>query len=231
MSSFNDEDEVRIPDEVYNERLVDDFSDSQNINQNNDDLEIALQKSMETYLSENHIESDYNGNIEVEDEYEKIIHQSIIDECDRIERIKEREEKLKIEEEKIIKEKYEKENTLFISKKEEKYKYFINKLTYIIRDKTNRNNIIQIIKKYIYASMDERFIYISNTDYELFNKFMNYIYVIPQIQNRRSPISKDDAEELIKSIRNKNEIMDFYYANHDETYIKEINNYFDVYYN
>lgn len=228
MSSFNNEDEVRIPDEIYSERLVDDFSDSQNINQNNDDLEIALQKSIEEYLTLDHnIESDYNDNIEVEDEYEKIIHQSIIDECERIERIKEREEKLKIEEEKIIKEKYEKENTLFISKKEEKYKYFISKLTYMIRDQTNRNNIINIIKKYIYASMDERFIYISNTDYELFNKFMNYIYVIPQIQNRRSPISKDDAEELIKFIRNKNKIIDFYYANHDETYIKEINNYFN----
>ncbi len=232
MSSFNDDDNVRIPDKAYSERLVDDFSE--NINQNNDDLEIAIQKSIESYLNQNHnIES--NNYIDVEDEYEKIIHQSIIDECERIERIKIEEEKIKIEEEKIkieeekiYKEKYEKENKLFISKKEEKYKHFMNKLTYIICDEIKRNNIINIIKKYIYASIDERFIYISNSDYELFNKFMNYIYVIPQIQNRRSPIHKDDAEELIKSIRSINETLNFYYANHDDQiYIKEINSYFN----
>lgn len=220
---MNDDNEnIRIPDEVYNERLVDDFSQ-------NDDLEIALQKSMETYLTQNYIENNNIDNNIVDSEYEKIIHQSIIDECERIERIKAEEEEKRIMNEIYEKEKYEKENKLYISKKEEKYKHFINKLTYIICDETKRNHIIHIIKKYIYASADEKFIYISNPDYELFNKFMNYIYVIPQIQNRRSPINKDDAEELIKFI--KNEHIDFYYGNNDEIYMKEINNYFNVYYN
>lgn len=221
MNDDNDNENIRIPDEVYNERLVDNFSQ----NNDNDDLEIALQKSMETYLTHNYIE---NNNI-VDSEYEKIIHQSIIDECERIERIKAEEEEKRIMNEIYEKEKYEKENKLYISKKEEKYKHFINKLTYIICDETKRNHIIHFIKKYIYASIDEKFIYISNTDYELFNKFMNYIYIIPQIQNRRYPINKDDAEELIKFI--KNEHIDFYYGNNDEIYMKEINNYFNVYYN
>jgi hypothetical protein len=212
MSSFDsDSEDVRLPDEVYCERLVDDFPERlvEDISENNDDLEIALQKSIEEYL----IPQSENNNSD--DEYEKIIHQSIIDECERIEKIKEEEKRIM----------NENENKIFISKKEEKYKYFISKLTYIIGNETKRNQITSIIKKYINTTMDKKYIFITNTEYDLFNKFMNYIYVIPKIQNRRCPVNKDDAEELITFIKNEN--IDFYYGNNDETFIKEINNYFN----
>ena len=46
MSSFDDDENenIRAPDESYSERLVDDFSNNHNID---NDLEMALQKSLE----------------------------------------------------------------------------------------------------------------------------------------------------------------------------------------
>ncbi len=218
MSSFNDDDEnIRAPDESYSERLVDDFS---NYDNNNNDLEIALQKSLEDYLFENNVNHSNISN-DINDDYEKIIHQSIIDECNRI-------EKLKIEkeiEEYKIKEIYEKENNEFIAKKEIKFKYFITKLVYIIKDEDKRNTISHILKKYIYQNMNEKYIFISNDEYDLFNKFMNYIYIIPNYQNRRTPLHKDDAEELIIYIKNNN--AEFHYET-NEISIKEINDFFNI---
>lgn len=221
MSSFDnddfDSDDVRLPDNIRTERLIDVNEEEEN-NQNDSDLEIALQKSIEEYVTHS---NNQPINETVDEEYEKMIHQSILEECERIERIQKEEEK--------IKEMYEKECIEFKSKKEAKYKYFINKLTYIIKDEIKRNNIIHIIKNYINTPPNEKYTCISNEEYELFNKFMNYIYIIPIAQNRRSPLNKDDAEELINNIIvnviNSNKI-EFNYIN-DETYIKEINQLFN----
>lgn len=217
MSSFdnNDDDNVRLPDNIRTERVIDDTESMEENNQNDTDLEIALQKSIEEYVTHSNNQS---INEIIDEEYEKMIHQSILEECERIERIQK-------EEEKKIKEMYEKECIEFISKKETKYKYFISKLTYIIKDEIKRNSIIHIIKNYINTHPNEKYTYISNEEYELFNKFINYIYIIPISQNRRSPLNKDDAEELINNILNINKI-EFNYIN-DETYIKEINQLFN----
>ncbi len=225
MSSFDDDENenIRAPDESYSERLVDDFSNNHNID---NDLEMALQKSLEEYLFQNNvnhlnISNNTNNTNDTNDDYEKIIHQSIIDECNRI-------EKLRIEkeiEEYKIKEIYEKENNEFIAKKESKFKYFITKLTYIIKDEDKRNAISHILKKYIFQNMNEKYIFLSNEEYDLFNKFMNYIYVIPNYQNRRTPLHKNDAEELIIYIKNNN--SEFHYETNENS-MKEINDFFNI---
>ncbi len=233
MSSFNNDDytydsedeNIRTPDETRCERLIDeninnfDNFDNFNDNDNDNDINIALQKSLEEYMNQ---QSENKSKNQDEDlEYEKIIHQSLIDECTRI-------EKLRIEkeiEEYKIKEIYEKENKEFISKKESKFKYFISKLSYIIKDEDKRNAITHILKKYIYQNMNEKYIFLSNEEYDLFNKFMNYIYVIPNYQNRRTPLHKDDAEELIIYIKNNN--AEFHYET-NEISIKEINDFFNI---
>ncbi len=222
MSSFDDDENenIRAPDESYSERLVDDFSNNHNID---NDLEMALQKSLEEYLFQNNVNHSniLNNTNDTNDDYEKIIHQSIIDECNRI-------EKLRIEkeiEEYKIKEIYEKENNEFIAKKESKFKYFITKLTYIIKDEDKRNAISHILKKYIFQNMNEKYIFLSNEEYDLFNKFMNYIYVIPNYQNRRTPLHKNDAEELIIYIKNNN--SEFHYETNENS-MKEINDFFNI---
>ena len=144
---------------------------------------------------------------------EKIIFESILEECERIEK-----------EEKLLKEKYEEECKEFISKKELKYKYFLSKLNYMITNENKRNVILHIFQKYINTKPDEKYTYITNEEFDLFNKFMNYIYFIPASQNKRSPINKDDTLELVNHILNKD--IQFNYEN-NENYIKEINLFFN----
>ncbi len=209
MSSFDnsDDENVRIPDEVIQERLID-ISSEEN---NNDDINIAIQKSLEEFHYQNNNDID---NIDID--YEKIIHQSIIDECERIEKEKKMYET-------YINEITEKNKT-HILQKERQYKYFISKITYIIQDIHKRNLIISIFQRYINLNSDEKYLFLSNNEYILFNKFINYVYNIPKEENRRSPIKESDAHELIQNIKNM-EINDFYFEN-TQKYIQEINNYF-----
>ncbi len=209
MSSFENDENIRAPDEVYRERLVSyDENEVENIDINNNDINIALQKSLEEYIKEN----DNHINQMEDEEYEKIIEESILEEEKRLIEEYEKEYKLKYDE--------------LVAKKNEQYKYILSKITYIVKDENKRNIIINIIKKYIQLSIDEKYIYISNDEYILFNKFMNYIYNIPLYQNRRIPINKIDAEELIeniKNIENETEYVDII----NEKIIKEINDYFN----
>lgn len=217
MSSFDSDDEdVRVPDEVYCEKLVEDVFENNNNNNNDDnhDLELAIQKSLEEYIIQNNEFINNEFQREEDDEnMEKIIFESILEECERIEK-----------EEKLLKEKYEEECKEFISKKELKYKYFLSKLNYMITNENKRNVILHIFQKYINTKPHEKYTYITNEEFDLFNKFMNYIYFIPTFQNKRSPINKDDTLELVNHILNKD--IQFNYEN-NENYIKEINLYFN----
>ncbi len=172
---------IRAPDEIIQERLIDnEFNYDNQDNQDNDDINIAIQKSLEEFIQQN------NHLDENDLEYEKIIHQSIIDESERIEK-----------EKKI----YEEYNKSYILQKENKYKYFISKLTYIIGNIDKRNMIISIIKRYIDLHCDEKYLFLCNHEYMIFKKFINYIYYIPLQQNRKIPLPKDDIEELLYSIQ------------------------------
>ena len=187
---MSDEEDIRKADDIINQCLIeeDEIDYSFNYNNNEYDYDKELEKVLQRSLEE--------ANMYMEDEnmkLEEVINMSII------EKINEYEE-------------YEKNKEL----KKRNLGFLLSRLPIIIRNKDICERLLNIFNKYI--NNNGLYTYISESEYELFVSFMDYIYTIPIYKNIKSLIKKDDYETYMKYIvTNENGL------NEDELYIISTN--------
>jgi hypothetical protein len=187
---YDDNDLDEVADDIINQCLIeeDEIDYSFNYNNNEYDYDKELEKVLQRSLEE--------ANMYMEDEnmkLEEVINMSII------EKINEYEE-------------YEKNKEL----KKRNLGFLLSRLPIIIRNKDICERLLNIFNKYI--NNNGLYTYISESEYELFVSFMDYIYTIPIYKNIKSLIKKDDYETYMKYIvTNENGL------NEDELYIISTN--------
>lgn len=189
---MSDEENIREADNIINQRLIEeddiDYYNNNEYNNNEYDYEKELEKVIQRSLEEANTFMD-----EENMNLEEVINMSII------EKINEYEE-------------YEKNKEL----KKRNLGFLLSRLPIIIRNKDIYEILLNIFNKYI--NNNGLYTYISESEYELFVSFMDYIYTIPIYKNIKSLIKKDDYETYMKYIvTNENGL------NEDELYIISTN--------
>ncbi len=175
-----DEENIRTPDRVHRDQLIQDHHNYYNHNQDDEDLKRVLEMSLQDIIKEN--------------ELENMIHQSILDEMERNQKIE-----LEIK-------KREEELQLILTQRKKKYGLLLNRIKLIIQKNSEiKDTLCSIFEKYF--SSQTLYTYISEKEYEIFSDFLHYIYSIPKYQKSRMIINDEDYDELIKNIVTKDTNM------------------------
>jgi hypothetical protein len=129
-----------------------------------------------------------------ENDIENMIHQSLLDEIERNEKVE-----LEIK-------KREEELQQILSQRRKKYDLLLNRIKFIIQKNSEiKSTLSSIFEKYF--SSQTLYTYISEKEYEIFSDFLHYIYSIPKYLNSRVIISNEDYDELINNIVTKDTNM------------------------
>jgi hypothetical protein len=186
------DDFVRAPDEIHRERLIDEQEDQ------DEELQRVLEMSMNEFLKENNFKNDKFAETVDIDNVERMIHQSLLDEIERNQKI-ETEMKKREEDYKIV-----------LEKRRKKYALLLNRIKLMIQKNYQIKDTLYCVFEKYFTSYDV-YTYVSQQEYEIFSDFLHYIYSIPKYESSRTIINNEDYEELVKSIVTKENKEELYY--------------------
>jgi len=207
------EDDIRPPDEVIKECLLDyeydDFNDTKNNNNNEEDnsdnndeeLKLALSVSKRIYIDNiqedtiftNIVDESVYENLDYALEISKIEYQEYLDNLVKEKLNAEEEHKLMRSEEECVLQKMEsrKKSLEFFCKK-------IERLTYCEEDRKIRSYIMSILNDWFSLKID--FVYVDSELYEKIYKIIDSYYLIPFQKNYiKFAISKEE-DNIVRSI-------------------------------
>lgn len=184
----DDDEEIRIPDKIYKDKLIDESNDGSNIDTSDNEMKLALDVSRKQYLTDNNIYDD----ISIEDLLMRTIEISIDEYSDKLEEIA-KEESLKLEDERI--------KNVEISKRKKSLEEFskrIKSLSFSINEIELKNFIENVLNDYFNLSIE--FVNLDKDMYEKIYKIVDSYYLIPIQKNYKKTAISQDEDSIIRDI-------------------------------